>query len=116
MSSIDWIPILKPIVLDLLTNKLSNEITYHIPSYNQGVILLDPHSLRNYFKTNQSIKLKLDPDKIDIKKKTKQIIKYSQRKCIIKLKKITKSDICKHFHGNNALMTLCLKLRVILRI
>ena len=54
--SIDWEPILQPMILEILDEKLSHLITYHVPSYNQGVIILDYDSLKTCFKSSKSIK------------------------------------------------------------
>jgi len=50
MSSVDWQPVLKPMVEEFLQN-LSPPISYHLPSWNQGCIVLDNESLQNYFES-----------------------------------------------------------------
>eukprot|EP01083_Nonionella_stella_P106384 306915_1 len=53
MTSIDWKPILKPMICDLLDHGLTHSsISHHVPSYNEGVIMLDAQSLQNRFKND----------------------------------------------------------------
>merc|ERR1712130_247452 len=34
-ASVDWVPVIKPIITELLSNGLNCEIAYHVPSYNE---------------------------------------------------------------------------------
>ena len=57
-TSIGWKPVIKPHTMTLLDKRLSHSISYHAPSYNEGVIILDNESLETYFGSNKVLKLK----------------------------------------------------------
>ena len=58
-ASVDWVPVIRPIITELLRNGLTSEIAYHVPSYNEGTILLDNDSLAKCFRSNRTLTTKV---------------------------------------------------------